>query len=222
MGTRPLSGPAPLTSLARKRAWLRPQARPSHWVSCRPAPVPAPLTGLAWKRAWLRPRARPSYRVLRTPPPGPAPLTGLARKRAWLRCPSAALALGLAQARARPRPSHRSCAEKRLAPPPRARPRAPRGPTRAQPRELRGVLTCEKKRVYPCRIDSCSRRRNRTVPSFRSSVTSLLPPQQAVEAVISVAALCFDTLASSVALANSQTDEGLTRESLMCPFCCLH
>ena len=105
---------------------------------------------------------------------------------------------------------------------PRARPRAPRVPTRAQPRELRGVLTCEKKRVYPCRIGSCSRRRNRTVPSFRSSVTSLLPPQQAVEAVTSVAALCFDTLASSVALANNQTDEGLTRESLMCPFCCLH
>lgn len=105
---------------------------------------------------------------------------------------------------------------------PRARPRAPRIPTRAQPRELRGVLTCEKKRVYPCRIGSCSRRRNRTVPSFRSSITSLLPPQQAVEAVTSVAALCFDTLASSVALANNLTDEGLTRESLMCPFCCLH
>lgn len=115
------------------------------------------------------------------------------------------LPLGLARTRAWPRP--------------RAGPRAP-SPCEAQ--EALRILTCGKKRACPCHIGSCSRRRNRTAPSFRSSVTSLLPPQQAVEAAINVVALDFDTLSSSVALVNSYNDERLTRERLMCPFCCLH
>ena len=37
LGTRPLSGPAPLTGLARKRAWLRPRARPARDPGRRPS-----------------------------------------------------------------------------------------------------------------------------------------------------------------------------------------
>lgn len=55
------------------------------------------------------------------------------------------------------------------------RPRAP-SPSRGE-----WVLTCGKKQAYPCRIGSCSRRRNRTAPSFRSSIVSLLPPSRQVK-----------------------------------------
>lgn len=124
---------------------------------------------------------------------------------------------------ARPRPApadaplSRSRADTRLAPP--REPNRPRAPSTSRGER---VLTCGKKQVYPCRIGSCSRRRNRTAPSFRSSVVSLLPPRQAGEAVTEVSALGFDTLASSVALANNYSDDSFSRRCLMCPFCCLH
>ena len=134
LGIRPLPGPAPLGSRAETR-----------WA---PPPNAAFALGLAQACAWLRPSHRFRVETRLAPTPGapfapglahaPAPLTGLARKRAWLRPPSAASALGLAQARARPRPSHRSRAATRLAPPPRARPRAPRPNEGPAPRGVRG------------------------------------------------------------------------------------
>lgn len=113
------------------------------------------------------------------------------------------LSPGLARTRAWPRPRASSAA-------------------RPSPSGGEGVLTCEKKQAYPYDTGSCSRRRNRTAPSFQSSAVSLLPPQQAGEAATNVAALGFDTLASSVALANCHSGDRLRPGRLMCPFCCLH
>lgn len=120
-----------------------------------------------------------------------------------------------------PAPLVRSRADTRLAPPP-ARPAARPQPQLGPAREPLWFHTCGKKQVYPYHIGSCSRRRNRTAPSFRSSVTSLEPPQKESERAHSVAELGFDTLASSVVLVNSYNDESLTLGRLLCPFCCLH